>query len=80
VTGAGTNKHGAVLEKPIVTQLVKKFFAFYGTRRIITAFTRITSLSPEPGECSPCETWSIHSDGDSKSQLEAIPHRHILYL
>ena len=29
-----------LLEKPIGSQLVKKFPAFYGTRRFITAFTR----------------------------------------
>jgi len=30
-----------LLEKPIVTQLLKKFPAFYGTRRFITVLTRI---------------------------------------
>jgi hypothetical protein len=29
-----------VLEKLTVTQLLKKFTAFYGTRRFITVFTR----------------------------------------
>jgi hypothetical protein len=30
----------ALLEKLIVTQIVKKFPVFYGTRRFITVFTR----------------------------------------
>ena len=36
---------GVLLEKLTVTQLVKKFPAFYGTRRFITAFTRARHLS-----------------------------------
>jgi len=34
-----------LLEKLTVSQLVKKFFAFYGTRRFITAFTSAHHLS-----------------------------------
>jgi hypothetical protein len=34
-----------LLEKLTVSQLVKKFPAFYGTRRIITSFTRAPHLS-----------------------------------
>jgi hypothetical protein len=34
-----------LLEKLTVSQLVKKFSAFYGTRRFITAFTRARHLS-----------------------------------
>jgi hypothetical protein len=34
-----------VLEKLTVSQLVKKFPAFYGTRRFITTFTRACHLS-----------------------------------
>jgi hypothetical protein len=34
-----------LLEKLTVSQLVKKFPAFYGTRRFITAFTRPHLLS-----------------------------------
>jgi hypothetical protein len=35
----------------IVTQLVKKFYAFYGTRRLMTVFTRAHHLSsPETDE------------------------------
>jgi hypothetical protein len=34
-----------LLEKLTVSQLVKKFPAFYGTRRFITAFTRARHLS-----------------------------------
>jgi hypothetical protein len=39
--------HGArvLLGKLTVPQLVKKFPAFYGTRRFITAFTRARHLS-----------------------------------
>jgi len=35
----------ALLEKLTVSQLVKKFSAFYGTRRFITALTSIRPLS-----------------------------------
>ena len=35
----------ALLEKLTGFQLVKKFTAFYGTRRFITAFTRARHLS-----------------------------------
>ena len=34
-----------ILEKLIGSQLVKKFLAFYGTRRFITAFTSSCHLS-----------------------------------
>jgi hypothetical protein len=34
-----------LLEKPTVSQLVKKLAAFYGTFRFITAFTRARHLS-----------------------------------
>ena len=34
-----------ILEKPIGFQLVKKFPAFYGNRRFITAFTSVRHLS-----------------------------------
>jgi hypothetical protein len=36
-----------LLEKLTVSQLVKKFLAFYGTRRFITAFTRANSTPME---------------------------------
>jgi len=35
-----------LLEKLIVTQLVKKFLDFYGTPRFITVFTRAHHQSP----------------------------------
>jgi hypothetical protein len=35
-----------LLEKLVVTQIVKKFSAFYGTRRFITVFTRTSHKSP----------------------------------
>jgi len=41
------------LEKQIVTQLVKKFTAFYGTRRFITVFTRACLWSLSSDECIP---------------------------
>jgi hypothetical protein len=46
--------HGAVcLETLIVTQLVKKFPAFYATGSVITAFPRHRhSFLPEPDESS----------------------------
>ena len=45
----------ALIEKITGWQLVKKFPAFYGTRRFITAFTRsTTSPCPEPDQSSPC--------------------------
>jgi hypothetical protein len=34
-----------LLEKVLVPQLVNKFLAFYGTRRFITAVTRVRHLS-----------------------------------
>jgi len=37
--------HGAVVAKPVVTKLDRKFPAFYGTRRFITAFTRVRHCS-----------------------------------
>jgi len=37
--------HGAILEKPTGSHLVKKFHAFYGIRRFITAFTSARHLS-----------------------------------
>ena len=43
----------ALLEKPTGFQLVKKFPAFYGTRRFITAFTSARHLPPGPGRSSP---------------------------
>jgi hypothetical protein len=35
-----------LLEKLIVTQLVKKLLAFYGTARFIAVFTRVHRWSP----------------------------------
>jgi len=40
VTNRSTTRIQVLLEKLTVTQLVKKFSAFYGTRRFITVFTR----------------------------------------
>jgi hypothetical protein len=37
--------HDVLLEKLTVPQLVKKFPAFYGTRKFITAFTILRHLS-----------------------------------
>jgi hypothetical protein len=37
-----------LLEKLIVTQLVKKFPAFYGIRRFITVFTQDHATGPSP--------------------------------
>jgi hypothetical protein len=39
-TNQPTLRSRVLLEKPIITQLVKIFLAFYGTRRFITLFTR----------------------------------------
>jgi hypothetical protein len=36
---------GGLLEMLTISQLVTKFPAFYGTRKIITAFTRVRHLS-----------------------------------
>jgi len=45
----------ALLEKLTGSQLVKKFPAFYETRRLITAFTNVHHLSfPEPNRSSLC--------------------------
>ena len=44
-----------VLEKLTASQLVKKFTAFYGTRRFFAAFEETaTCPSPEPDQSSPC--------------------------
>jgi hypothetical protein len=40
-----TPRSRGLLEKLTVSQLVKKFPAFYGTRRFITAFKRARHLS-----------------------------------
>ena len=40
-----------LLEKLTGLQLVKKFPAFYGTRRFITALTSVRHLSPEEASC-----------------------------
>jgi hypothetical protein len=45
VYGGLTPWSRGLLEKLTVSQLVKKFPAFYGTRRFITAFTRARHLS-----------------------------------
>jgi hypothetical protein len=37
-----------IIEKLAVTQMVVKFSAFYGTRRVITLFIRATGPYPEP--------------------------------
>jgi hypothetical protein len=42
-----------LLEKLTGFQLVKKFLAFYGTRRFITAFTSATCPYPEPARSGP---------------------------
>jgi len=51
-----TPRSRVVLEKLIVTQLVKKFALFYRTRRFITVFTRIRHWSLS---CS--SRWSLKS-------------------
>ena len=43
------------LEKLTGSQIAKKFPALYGTRMLITAFTRVRYLPyPEPVQSSPC--------------------------
>jgi hypothetical protein len=44
-----------LLEKPTGSQLTKKFFRFYGTRRFITAFAA-TCPSSDPDQSSPNPT------------------------
>jgi hypothetical protein len=52
-----------VLEKLTVPQIVKKFPAFYGTRRFITAFTNSpTCPYPEPDQSSPCPHITLPED------------------
>jgi hypothetical protein len=44
----------ALIENSMVAQLVKKFPAFYGTRRFTTMFTRtVTGPYPGPDESNP---------------------------
>jgi hypothetical protein len=45
LTDLFTPSSRGLLEKLTVSQLVKKFPAFYGTQRFITAFTRALHLS-----------------------------------
>jgi hypothetical protein len=46
----------ALLEKLTGSQLVKKFPAIYGTRRLITAFTSVATYPhPVPARFSPCQ-------------------------
>jgi hypothetical protein len=48
-----TSQSRVLLEKLIVVQLVKKFIAFYGIRKLTTGFIRaLTDPYPEPDECS----------------------------
>jgi hypothetical protein len=47
-----------VLEKLTVPRLLKKFPAFYGTRKFFTEFTTVltTCPYPKPDQSSPCLT------------------------
>jgi hypothetical protein len=58
-----------LLEKLTVSQLVKKFPAFYGTRRFITTFTRARHLSP-----SQASSVQDHYTGTLKIQCEMWYH------
>ena len=49
-----------LLEKLTDSQLVKKFPAFYGTRRYITAFTCVRHLVPIPSQLVPVHTPTSH--------------------
>jgi len=54
-----------LFEKLTCSQLVKKFYAFYGTRRFITAFTTARYLSPSQvrsiqSMSTPCHFLKIH--------------------
>ena len=54
-----TPRSRVLLEKLTSSQPVKKFPAFYGTRRFITAFTRARYCPyPEPARSSPCPSTS----------------------
>ena len=62
--------HGTVLQKLTGSQLVKKFPAFYGTRRFITAFTSArTCLYPEPARSSPYPHIPLPQDPSSHLTL-----------
>jgi hypothetical protein len=47
---------GVLLEKLMVTQLVKKFPAFYGPRRFITMLTKVHHCSPTWARCTQSTT------------------------
>jgi hypothetical protein len=50
-------------EKVTGSQLVKKFPAFNGTHRFVTAFTSAATCPyPEPDECSPCLPFPLLED------------------
>ena len=49
-----------LLRKLIGSQLVKKFLAFYGTRKFITAFTSARQLSPILSQLDPVHTPTSH--------------------
>ena len=49
-----TTWNRVLLEKLIVSQLVKKFPTYYGTQRFVPCLQELTiGLYPEPDECSP---------------------------
>jgi len=54
-TNSLTPRSRDLLEKLTGSQLVKKFPAFYGTRRFFTAFTSAATCAYlEPDQSSPC--------------------------
>jgi len=70
-----------VLNKLIVAKLVKKFHAFYGTRRLIYCVHKILSLDPLLSQLNPVHTLALYVlKMHFNIILPSTPRSHNLYL